>query len=398
MFGFLTSRLKTARIVHRIRRGYPDIKQLPTPIQADHIHLEAALDWLKAAHGATQEKGIAAAFNLQTARWGNAYRETTGYIIPTLFTAAEQQSRADLKSFALKLAEWELSEQQTDGAYGELQSDGTFSKKIFNTGQVVFGLCDAARRTLDPRFEAAARRAADWLVSMQRTDGSWERYTTQGPRTYHASVAWPLLVAYQLTHEERYLQAATKSIDWVLDQQTPNGWFAHTSLSHPNHPWTHLIAYTLRGLFECSQLLPATERVRAEKCLDAVRIASTAILATYKQAKESRFPFLPGTLDPHWQGRERSTCLTGDAQLAILWLRLGKHVGDQALLTAAHQLIDDVKKTQIIDSTSPEIRGGIFGSFPLQGSYVAYNTLNWATKFFLDALLLKQDPDLDLHA
>lgn len=397
MFGFLFSRIQRYRDLREIYRPYPELAKIPNAIQEDRIHLDAALDWLMQAHIATNEQGVAAGFNLRTRSWGNAYRETTGYILPSLLLAADTYNQPDLQSAALKMAEWELAEQQEDGSYGELQPDGSMSKKIFNTGQVLLGLCVIARRTADSRFIEAAKRAADWLTSLQASDGSWDKYTTQGPRTYHAGVAWPLLEAFHLTKDERYLRAAERSLDWVLDQQKPNGWFEQTSLSHPDHPWTHLIVYTLRGLFESSQLLPVESRYK-RSCLEAVKTASQAILNTYTHAKRSSFSLLPGTLDPEWKGKERYSCLTGDAQLAILWLKLGKLSQNPHLIEAAHSLIDDVKRTQVLISCHPEVRGGILGSFPIYGSYVAYHTLNWATKFFIDALLLKQNPDLDLRA
>ena len=36
----------------------------------------------------------------------------------------------------------------------------------------------------------------------------------------------------------------------------------------------------------------------------------------------------------------------------------------------------------------PEIRGGIKGSFPIDGQYGQYEYLNWAAKFFADALMI----------
>ena len=39
----------------------------------------------------------------------------------------------------------------------------------------------------------------------------------------------------------------------------------------------------------------------------------------------------------------------------------------------------------------PEVRGGVKGSFPIYGDYGAYQYLNWACKFLIDALLCEQD-------
>jgi len=46
-----------------------------------------------------------------------------------------------------------------------------------------------------------------------------------------------------------------------------------------------------------------------------------------------------------------------------------------------------VKSTQNRTCPDPGVRGGIKGSSPLGGEYGPYQILNWATKFFVDALL-----------
>jgi hypothetical protein len=44
--------------------------------------------------------------------------------------------------------------------------------------------------------------------------------------------------------------------------------------------------------------------------------------------------------------------------------------------------------TQNGETRNPGLRGGIKGSFPFDGDYGRFEVLNWATKFFVDALLL----------
>jgi hypothetical protein len=43
--------------------------------------------------------------------------------------------------------------------------------------------------------------------------------------------------------------------------------------------------------------------------------------------------------------------------------------------------------TQDLKSSDPGIRGGIKGSQPIWGEYGEYEYLNWAAKFFADALM-----------
>ena len=44
---------------------------------------------------------------------------------------------------------------------------------VFNTGMVLLGWSALIRRTGETRFKEAARRASDWLISVQEPDGNW---------------------------------------------------------------------------------------------------------------------------------------------------------------------------------------------------------------------------------
>ncbi len=42
---------------------------------------------------------------------------------------------------------------------------------------------------------------------------------------------------------------------------------------------------------------------------------------------------------------------------------------------------------QDLEITHPAVRGGIAGSFPIYGAYERLKYPNWASKFFIDAIL-----------
>jgi hypothetical protein len=51
------------------------------------------------------------------------------------------------------------------------------------------------------------------------------------------------------------------------------------------------------------------------------------------------------------------------------------------------RLLRFVASTQQIDHSNPGLRGSIHGSHPFNGEYGQYCNLNWAAKFFVDAVL-----------
>ena len=179
-----------------------------------------------------------------------------------------------------------------------------------------------------------------------------------------------------------------------MAQRKESGWFEQMGFTSNEVPLTHTIAYTLRGLLECSPYL--TEAI-SQKSLAAVQRASEKILVRSDLTKHdapSRLAGLPATLDEEWKSDAYYSCLTGNAQIAIILLKLYELNNDRRLLTAVHHLVDQLKATQSLNNTNLGIKGGIAGSYPIWGGYGRFAYLNWATKFFADALLLKASLNL----
>jgi len=59
------------------------------------------------------------------------------------------------------------------------------------------------------------------------------------------------------------VDAATKNIRWALTQQTPSGWFKTNSFKENGLPFTHNIAYAIRGILESGLLLDNEEMINA---------------------------------------------------------------------------------------------------------------------------------------
>lgn len=379
-------RYRKAKIAKKVYTDFKELVEVKAPSE-DAIHLHRTMDWLCLAQDKSGCGGVSALYNLEKKSWGNPYRETTGYIIETFLNYSKSTGQKKYLERALQMGEWELEEQLIDGSYGEETKDGSIRKKIFNTGQVMLGLFSLYDQINDVRYLNAARKAGDWLISNQEANGSWVNFTTAGPKTYHARVAWPLLELYKRTGEDKYRAGAVKNLNWVLSQQEKNGWFRNCSLSEPERPWTHLIAYTVRGVLESSLILENSEM------FDTARLAAEKMLEFYEQKR-----VFPGTFDSKWQSKDNYSCLTGNVQTAIIWLKIYERTKEKRFRIGAEDIINDVKITQKIDSPIPEIRGAIAGSYPIEGDYASFAMLNWAAKFFADALMFKMDSSLSPKA
>ena len=94
---------------------------------------------------------------------------------------------------------------------------------------------------------------------------------------------------------------------------------------------------------------------------------------------------LKGAYDSSWSPAWYY-CLTGNAQMAAVWLRLYDQTDEQAYRQEARTTVEFLKRHHVLDGP-PAIRGAIAGSYPLCGSYMYLRYPNWAGKFFADVLL-----------
>jgi uncharacterized protein YyaL (SSP411 family) len=356
------------------------------PVDANEVHARAAIDWLVRAQDATPDEGFARGFSLVHnpyfggSGWQPSYPETTGYIIPTLLYAAEQFDMPELRERAFRAADWELEIQLPTGAVlAGVVGQGS-DPAVFNTGQVLLGFLAVYHASGDDRYATAASRAAAFLVDTLGPDGFWAQgnspYADQTATLYNARVGWALAEAGAALEDRQFLSAAERNLHAVAGRQHENGWFPDCCLSDRYKPLLHTIAYTTRGLLEGGRVLGSDVATAA-----AIKAAE----ALAKQVKPDGF--MAGRFNNEWSPAVKWACLTGQAQTANIFIRLSEITGEAHWLEHVDALVSFLKKTQNRTSSELGLRGGIKGSYPLDGEYGRYQVLNWATKFFVDALL-----------
>lgn len=358
------------------------------PIRDPQDHLRETMQWLCRAQDATGDGGVSRSYTLRYMRahrrkgWLASYPETTGYIIPTFLAYASLTGDAGYRERAIRMARWESDVQMESGAVQGGVIGFPPTPAIFNTGQVLFGWAAAHRETGDERFLHSAMRAADFLVEAQDADGAWRRhgsrYARGGVNVYDARSAWGLLEGYRATAKPEHRSAVVRNLDFVLTRQQPNGWYPDCCLDDNERPLLHTIAYTMEGLLESGMILGEPRYV------DAARKAADALLALQRPDGS-----LAGRFDRDWRPAVTWSCLTGDAQTAIVWFRLAEVTGERRYADAAGRMTRYLGSTQNTTSSNPGVRGGIAGSQPIWQEYGAYEYLNWAAKFYADALMLE---------
>jgi hypothetical protein len=224
----------------------------------------------------------------------------------------------------------------------------------------------------------AAVKAGRWLARHLDEDGCWRKFEHNGvPHVYNTRGTWALVVTGLLANEPELVKAARRNLDWALTQQTPCGWFTTNAFTPDKAPFTHTIAYAIRGFLESGVLL------------NDERYLSAALTAARGMARVQRADgWLAGTYADNWQPRARYSCLTGVAQMSLNWTRLAQDGGAPELREHARRAIDYVKCTQRLKDGNDAVRGGIAGSSPIWGAYSRFEYPNWAAKFFADALMM----------
>jgi hypothetical protein len=352
---------------------------------SDRDRLIAAAEWLARAQDAAGDGGVSGRYFLRGG-WSSSYPETTGYIVPTFLALARQVDPA-FRERAARCIHFLRRVQLADGSFpgGEVEENRT-RPSVFNTAQILHGLVAWHAETGDRATAEAAARAANWLVSQQDSDGCWRKNIYNVPTTYTAHASCWLAQAANHFGVREWARSAERHLDWVLthvDDQT--GWihrcgFAETDADRGTAV-THTLAYTIWGILELSENLERD---------DGVSVASYAAERVARRFATSSW--LPGVLDHRWAPHtEEFACLTGNAQMALIWFRLAKRERNPRLITAAIKALELVKRAQSMDSADPGIRGAIAGSSPAWGDYLYMAFPNWAAKYFIDALFAKQE-------
>lgn len=354
-----------------------DLQGVPPQDPGAAAVIDAAVGWLARAQDQSRsaDGGVARDFSL-VAGWATSYPETTGYIVPTLLSEAEIQGRDDLRERARRMLDWLAAIQRDDGGIQGGKIDAPIKQSVtFNTGQVLLGFC-AGVRTFG-RYHDNMHAAARFLRDSLDDDGCWRShptpYAAPGEKAYETHVSWGLFEAERLAPNNGYGSAGLRQVGWALGKQKENGWVADCCLNRPAEPLTHTLGYYLRGIIEAHRLS------REPGLLTAARRTADGLIGAQRPDGA-----LPGRLRGDWSAAVPWACLTGVSQIAACWLDLFEETGRAGYLDAARRANAFVRQTVRADG-DPDLRGGVKGSFPVDGAYGRYEFLNWAAKFTIDA-------------
>lgn len=355
-----------------LRRGY-----------ADHDHLMAAARWLCAAQDSQNDGGVAGRYRLDRG-WTSSYPETTGYIVPTFLALDKAFPGSGYMGRAARAVDFLLRLQLPDGGFPGMEVAQNRSEPyIFDTAQILNGLTAWHRQTKDQRIFEAGERAARFLIKAQDQDGAWRSHTYINIETTYLAHASCWLAEWgDYAGDGDALKAAERHLDWVMSHVKANGWIAKMGFDQRQHDadeaFTHTIAYTIWGMLITAALTGRDDGIAA-----AARAAEGMLRLTELRRH------MPGVVS-NFRARNNAACLTGNAQMALIWFKLHAMKPNLRFVNAALKAIDMIKAAQPMAGRNAGICGGIAGSDPIDGPYIPNALPNWAAKFFVDALMEKR--------
>lgn len=262
------------------------------------------------------------------------YPEVSGYYIPTLISWAK-------KDTAIRFADYLVSIQNPDGSWNAPSSQIAYT---FDTGQILKGLISLVDER--PEYKKNILKGCDWILTQQRNDGSIATpdYSAWGlpngkrvPETIHLYALEPLKIAGRKWDILKYNECIEKALAFYLNQ---------SDLTDFN-TLSHFHAYVIEGLIDLGQI------ERAKQAMDNV--------ARYQRKNGS----VPAYSDANF------VCSTGLFQYAICWYRLGNQKRGNTAFEYACKLQNE--------------SGGWYGSYGRKSNYFPTEEISWAAKYFLDA-------------
>ena len=357
-------------------------------VSNDISHLTKCGQWLKNAQDSTNDGGVSRGFSLKQDNksnrfgWQPSYPETTGYIIPTFIELSNILSDKDYIRRAGLMAEWELNIMFPDGAVHGGNISQQPNKAIFDTGQVIRGLISIYNYTKKSKYLDAATKSAQWICENESPDGGhWSMNNAscvnQNSTTYNIYAITPVVELGLIIKNPKFIEIGSRTANYTLTQQNNIGWFKQTDFSDAkDDSLLHTIAYTIDGLFDIGILL------NNHKYTEQAKIAIDEILLQMDNKG-----FIPGRLNKNWKGTVEWACLTGLAQIGVTSIKLYEHTKNNSYLNSAQQIKEYLKTCQNnIDENYGGI-GAMWGSWPINGDYGKYQALNWAAKYFSDLLI-----------
>lgn len=145
-----------------------------------HPDLTSAVDWLIESGIQSENGAFHSWYDCDENEYSFIYPETTGYSISLLLQLYHFMGNEIFLKRAISAGDWLLEIQREDGSFYSKYFDNTFGNKNCDTSLYTFdaaicasGLLDLFKATSHTKYLRASRKIGNWLIEHQNSDGSF---------------------------------------------------------------------------------------------------------------------------------------------------------------------------------------------------------------------------------
>lgn len=363
-------------------RFYNIVSKIPLLTDRKSAFIDLAIGWLCSAQF---KKGSLKGFfprGQTIIKKDEAYPEITGYAATSF---SKLYLRTENKYYlykAITASDALLQFMQPNGAIpGIIHRDGEFEDLVysFDQGMMAMGLfdtyeaCIASEKRDFEKYKKGGVSAVDFLLRVQNKNGSLPaecRLDGDGATEFNycimGKVIIPLVKAFELTGEEKYLIAAKSIGNYIIDTfQDKKGAFRLLEyIKYQNR--VHYHCYAIEGLIELYN------KIKDAKYFDSIKKGADFLLDIQKE-NGSFFYELPGDEQVGWEDPPSV------AQAIRIWLSLYEMTKERSYLGASKKAIEYLKIIQY------RVRmAKLYGGLPPIVPYPKVTSCTWVVEFAID--------------
>lgn len=352
----------------------------PQPMNSaasNEFYIQNALNWFK---DSALEQGIyASKYSMLWDRYFPSSPENEAGWVRTLIKIKTHLPATYEKMFAGKnieqnMIDWLVETQRPDGTFPTSFEDlNNQPPGIFVNGRILAALLSYYLANKDEKVLDAAMKNAYWLKQLQYDDGSWRHYNFNTPHA-NTITAYSLIKTGKVTGEVSYFKAGKKNIDFTIQHQKENGFFADAPGKRTNH-YSDVLGFTLLGILFSAKLL------QEESYFEFVKKGYQSLAAMMKNDG-----YLAGEIDDELRTTVNYCCLRGNCIMSSVGFGLYKLFKEDYYKASADKLLSYVKSKQL-RSRHHYLNGGITGSWPISGKFNPFEIHSSAVRNFINALM-----------
>ena len=385
----LYQRVRNSEVLNRCAAQEAKCERVSGHPLADmyQIHLLEALDWLMRAQDVIPYGGLSRGYSFgwnpfyPRKGWQPAHPKSTAEAITVLFDCAESMSRIDLRKRAIDLADWLVKIQMYSGAIRGGALNEARSSETLNTALTLLGWIRTVKETGRKQYLPAIRRAAEFLLELERQASRPGRQNNDGAGHNDAiassAVGLALIQTGIFLEEYTCCAVGEHCLNQAIGRQKDNGWFRNNGCDPSSPTLLQTLAATVENILMGGIILDNSKYIRS------AQLTADVLLQKFQVDH-----VLIGRVLPDWSGDVSWSGQLANGKMASTWFLLYQITDREDYLASAHQMIDSLKKGQNRVTSNPGLRGGLKGCFPCDGDFGRYQTLSSATIQYINALLL----------